>query len=139
VLTILDKYSVFDDVIMNTIKEQAMGNKKGLLYYLRSYSEYYENYPQITAVMFSYDVYRYDGTVNEKMKNIIEKRQEFVTGLIENGQKNGEIRSDISAHDLADIILGLVWSHTYKWKTFGCTFSLKEKILNSIGFILGQI
>lgn len=136
ILNILDRFCSFDDMIRNTILEQKLSHREGILFYAKSYAEYYENYPQITTVMFSYDMYRYDPEINEKMMGINRSRYEVIYEMVKGGQASGEICGEISSEDIADMIIGLLWSTTFKWKTGGCMFCLKDKILSAIGYII---
>ena len=136
ILAILEKFSEFDRRIENTILEQSMPALEGLLFYTRSYAEYYENYPQIAAVLFSYDMYRNEPETAEKMRRIVESRSRFVSGLVKAGQEAGVISSRLSHEDFADIILSLIWSLTFSWKVGGCRGSLKEKLLAGISTVL---
>ncbi|WHH60087.1 TetR/AcrR family transcriptional regulator [Petroclostridium sp. X23] len=136
ILTILERFSTFDEGIRNTIRDNNMNPKDGLNYFINSYVEYYENYPQITTVLFSFDVYRYQSDTNNKMQCIIQERQKFVDELIRKGQTIGEFKINIESKELASIILGLLWSFVFEWKMSNCSYSLKEKVLSALGRIL---
>lgn len=136
VLTLLDRFAAYDDVIMNTIIEQKMAPDEGLSYFIKSFSGYYQGYPQITTVMFSFDVFRYEEPLYQRMKKIMDTRRKFITGLIREGQISGCFSSDYDACLTADIILGMIWSTIYQWKIDNCSFDLTERIYISIKRIM---
>lgn len=128
ILTMLECFSNFDLSIYNTIIENRLDCISGISYFLNAYAEYYENYPQISTIMLSYDVFKYEKETNEKMKTILLKRREFVAGIIRDGQAAGSFSNEINCEDAAEIILGILWSLTYNWKLSDCSYSLKQKL-----------
>jgi TetR/AcrR family fatty acid metabolism transcriptional regulator len=137
ILAILDRYALFDEVIINTIKEQDMDPLQGILYFAEAYAGYYQSYPQITTVMFSFDVFRYEEETNNRMTAIMKRRSDFVAGLIERGQEQDVFDRGINAADLADVILGLIWSATYKWRLDDSKGDLKKRITEALKWMLG--
>lgn len=138
ILTILQKFSDFDKSIYNTVIEQNMSCRKGLVYFMSTYAEYYQSYPQISTVLLSYDMFKYDSITNEKMKNIINERRNLLSKIILAGQEEGGFSKRISADDAAEVILGILISTTYNWKMDNCSFSLKEKLLKVFDICIGN-
>ena len=138
VLAILERFAAFDQVIRNTINEQGMVSQEALTYYLESYAVYYQNYPQITTIMFSLDLFRYEETTNQKMMEIINSRHDFIKGIVFQGQASGIFAANVSADTLADIILGQIMSATYWWKINNSIYDLKTRITQTIQWILKQ-
>lgn len=135
---ILDKYSKFDDMIANTVVEQDMDCIQGLFYYASSYAEYFENYPQITTVMLSYDMYAYDSSTKKKMLTIIHHRLDLLKHLLKKGYLKSEIKSTLDIDELANVLHGIIWSLTYMWKLTCSTDSLKKQIIHAFNEILLQ-
>lgn len=136
ILAILDRYALFDEDITNTIKEQDMDPVQGVLYFAEAYAGYYQGYPQITTVMFSFDVFRYDKNTKDKMASIFKKRYDFVTELIKRGQEQGAFSREKTAGELADMVLGLIWSATYRWRMGNSGDDLKKRITADIKWML---
>lgn len=139
ILAILDKFSTFDEFITNTILEQKMKFHDALLYYLESYATYYQSYPQISTVLFSFDVFKYEPETNSKMQEIMDRRYEFIALLARKGVESGELDSNIEPGKLAEIALGILWSATWRWKMTGSVFNLKENIMSSIRRVIDSI
>ena len=136
VLTILNRFGSFDQTLMNTITESFMKPDEAILYFIESYATYYQNYPQIITVLFSYDVYRYDPSALEQMKAIMERRNRFIASLVEEGMKSGIFVRDHSAESDAEMLLGQLWASMYQWKLDGCKGNLKERIMMRIRWMI---
>ena len=136
VIAILDRCASFDELIKNTIIDNNFVGKEGILYFARVYAEYYQNYPQITTAMFSFDMFRYDVDLLEKMNHIVNERSKVIFDLITKGIDSQEFAVDVDKRALTDALFGVMWSTTFIWQMGGCIFDLKERILNAIKLIL---
>lgn len=136
VMAILDRYCVFDELIKNTIVDNSIEGKAGIEYLVRAYTEYYQNYPQITTAMFSFDMFRYDKELHEKMDDIINKRRDVIAGLVSEANEKGEFSRDVDIQAMTDALFGVIWSVTFMWKMEGCKFDLKERALKAVASIL---
>ena len=136
ILAIIDRYSLFDEVIKNTILDNRMKFKEGILYFTRTYAEYYQNYPQITTVMFSFDVFRYEEEANKKMNEIINGRHDLLVKYIHRGIEEKELPEDTDINVLADTIFDVIWCSTFIWKMKNCSFDLKQRMVKAIEKIL---
>ena len=138
VSSILDRYAVYDESIRCTILDNKMGCRQGILYFAKTYAEYYQSYPQITTISFSFDVFRYDKEINEKMVNTVNKRYGLILQLVSIGIERGEISSHSDCEVIADAIFSTIWSITFLWKINQCNFELKERMIKAIETILGN-
>lgn len=136
ILAILDQYALFDDVIKNTILDNNMNFNDGILYFTKTYAEYYQNYPQITTVMFSFDVFRYEEDANKKMNEIVNGRYDLIVKHILRGIEKKELPENTEVNVLADAIFDIVWCSTFTWKMKNCSFDLKERMVKAIEKIL---
>lgn len=136
ILTMLQRFSDFDHNIYNTVIEQKMKCFDGIRYLLNTYADYYQSYPQISTIMLSYDMFRYEHDTNEIMKNIIFERRRFFREIINNGQRCGEFVNEISSEGAAEMILGILLSATYNWKMENCSYSLKDKLSEMLEYCI---
>jgi TetR/AcrR family transcriptional regulator, fatty acid metabolism regulator protein len=132
ILAILDRFALFDEVIKNTILDNKMKFKEGVLYFTNAYAEYYQNYPQITTVMFSFDVFKYEETANKKMTQIINGRYDSIVRHIMKGIEKNELPEATEVNILADAIFDVIWSSTFIWKMKNCSYDLKERMIKTI-------
>ena len=82
--------------------------------------------PAITAVIFSEEIFQNDKRLSEEVYDIMNKSQKILLSFIENGQKSGVIRNDISAEQLSFTIIGALRFIVTKWRLSGFTFNLEE-------------
>ena len=136
ILTILERFAAYDEVLMNTIIEQKMQPDEGLNYFVQSLVGYYQGYSQITTVMFSFDVFRYEEDSYERMKKILGARRGFIAELIKEGQDKGLFSKEYDAYQTGDIILGIIWATVYQWKIGNSSFDLKDRVEDSIKRIM---
>ncbi|MCX7749513.1 MAG: TetR/AcrR family transcriptional regulator [Clostridia bacterium] len=136
ILAVLDYFSYFDDMIAKTISEKKYSAKDGIRFWVKSYAEYYENYPAMTAVLFVYDALKYDAALEKRFKDILEKRECTLTYLVEEGQRRLEIHKLFYSEDLTHTILGLTKSIIFKWRMNDYSFSLKDRILRAMESLL---
>ena len=136
ILSILDQFARYDSVIMNTVREQNYTPIDGIKFVIKSFAEYYENYPEITSVIFSYEMFRYEPEAINRIKEIYRIRQEFLSDLIKAAQNRGEINSKFDCWDFAILIQGFVNEMTNNWRISGCVFSLKDKLVSNTELLL---
>ena len=136
VMAILDRCASFDELIKNTIIDNKFVGKEGILYFARVYGEYYQNYPQITTAMFSFDMFRYDVDLLDKMNHIVNERSKVLFNLVAKGVENHDFPVDMDKQALTDVLFGIIWSTTFIWQMGGCMFDLKNRILKAVGIIL---
>ena len=136
VMAILDRCAAFDDLIKNTLIDNKISGKDGILYFVKAYAEYYQNYPQITTAMFSFDMFRYDIDLHERMNQIVNERMNIVFSIISKGIEVGEFPKEMDKVAFADSIFGVIWSTTFMWQMGGCSFDLKNRIMKAMEIIV---
>ena len=137
VMAILDRSALFDELIENTMIDNGIVGKEGILYFSKAYAEYFQNYPQITTPMFSFDMFRYDVDLQQRMENIINARREILFGFVVKGIENQEFPEETDPQAFTDVLFGAIWSTTFMWQMGGCTFNLKDRIMKAVTSILG--
>jgi AcrR family transcriptional regulator len=135
ILAVLEHYSQYDFDIMISAKRKENFLDK-VMFFIKAFAEYYENYPQITAITQAYDVLAYDPVLGEKIKSISRARVNFMMELLEEGKAEGKVAPDINVEKLTHIIFGSFQSICLKWRLEQNKFSLKEYILSTVDMIL---
>jgi AcrR family transcriptional regulator len=136
IIEVLRYYSQYDIQIMNTIKNNKFDSKAGIIFFINSFSEYYENYPEITSVSCSYESLLYEPEIKKEVLQIINRRLKFLITIVEEGKNRGEIKLNLDSEDIADMIIGYFNQMIFKWRVEKYRFSLKEKIANILNIIL---
>jgi AcrR family transcriptional regulator len=136
IMSIIEHFNIFDEMISNTIIENEMTSIEALEYYVRSLSGYYENYPEITTLMFSMDVYRYDEKLNNAMMEILKKRDDLIAEVVRKGQEAKELDNSISSDSLSNIIIDMLWGTIKRWKLNDCKDNLTEIAMEKLRWII---
>jgi len=133
---VLEHYCQYDDDIFHTAMMKNVSPRDALLFYIEFYAAYYENYPEITVIMQSYDLINSIPEIREDIGKIFGRRQEFMRQLIEKVKESGEIKKEADSELLTDIFssslrgICLVW----RMKSFG--FPLKKRLMNTAYMLL---
>lgn len=134
---VLDYFANFDNDLFETVVIKKLNAKDALTFVIKSYAEYYENYPPITSIFLSLEALRYVPELNEKVKQIYNNRIQFICNLVQEAIDAGIISHDIDSKILTDIIMGTFHEECRRWRTSGYNFSLKENIMLAIESIIG--
>ena len=91
--------------------------------------------PSMVSVVFSEEIFRNEPMLIDKISEVVNKNDKVLTTIILNGQKNGEIRTDIEAKHLSVIIMGTLRLFVKKWQFSAYSFNLPlegKKLVESI-------
>jgi AcrR family transcriptional regulator len=95
--------------------------------------------PSLVSVIFSEEIFRNEPMLIEKISEVIDKNDKILTSIIIDGQKNGEIRSDIEAKHLSIIIIGTLRLFVKKWQFSAYSYNLPregKKLVDSIKLLI---
>jgi AcrR family transcriptional regulator len=135
-IAVIEHFSQFDNAIMQASINKGLSPIETIRHFICAYAEYYENYPEITAIGQAYDSLMCDPELSEKVRKIIVSRSNFIVKTIRDGQENGTIQADISAELLEDLILGGTRDICLKWRIAKFSFSIKDRTLAMLDMIL---
>ena len=139
ILTILERTAVFDEGLFNTILQNNISALGSVHFFIESYTTYYESYPELITIVFSFDAYRYEQETMEMMQAIIEQREAFLCRVIEEGMADGTINQSMNASQYAKLLMGQIWSVLYHWKMNHCQGSVKQEMMLNINWILERM
>ncbi len=97
--------------------------------------------PAIAAVIFSEEIFHSESELAEMILGMMSSNKEFFQELIEKGQTDGSIRSDIRADELNIMVVGSVRYLVTVWRLSGLSFDLNEsgdKLLKSWEVMMGR-
>lgn len=95
--------------------------------------------PSLVSVIFSEEIFRNEPVLIAKIAEVIDKNDKILTTIIVNGQKTGEIRSDIEANYLSTIIMGTLRLFVKKWQFSAFSYDLPregKELINSIKLLI---
>ncbi|KAA3620467.1 MAG: TetR/AcrR family transcriptional regulator [Calditrichaeota bacterium] len=99
----------------------------------------FTQYPAITAVIFSEDIFQNEKELADEVYAIMNSSLQLILIVIKKGQNNKSIRSDISADQLSLIIVGALRLLVARWRLSGFAFDLRregDKLWGNINQIL---
>lgn len=135
-LAVLEYFGQYDDDIIEGSINRKLNPVETIRYFMEAYSEYYENYPAITAIVQLYDCLMCDFQLSDKMRAILIKRYTFILHTIKEAQKQGLIRADADSENLSDLITGGGRDICLKWRMNSHNFSLKERTVSMVDMLL---
>ncbi|MDO7786632.1 TetR/AcrR family transcriptional regulator [Desulforamulus aquiferis] len=135
-LAVLDHFSQYDEDIIQSTKIKKMSPSAAIVFFMKSFATYYENYPAITAIDQSYDVLRYDPQLEGKVKEIFNNRIGFIKDMLDKAQGAGEIAAYVNSESLSEIIYGSYSTLVLKWRINNRNFPLRERVVSTLETIL---
>ena len=95
--------------------------------------------PSLVSVIFSEEIFRNEPVLIAKISEVIDKNDKILTTIVINGQKTGEIRTDIEAKYLSTIIIGSLRLFVKKWQFSAFSYDLPregKKLIDSIKLLI---
>jgi TetR/AcrR family fatty acid metabolism transcriptional regulator len=133
---ILNRFSEFDASLENTVMENDMDPLDAITHIAEAYAGYYAGYPEIADVMFSMDIWKYDLSLDARMKEIFGNRRNLMRTLVDKAVMLGKIPGTIDAEAMAGLLSGIVISATQQWKMQGKSFDLRERVRRMLMLVL---
>ena len=133
---VLDLLSVYDNDLFKSARLKKMRPREAILFYIDSYSVYFQNYPAITALTQAYDVLRYEAILSGKVKSMLLNRNEFFSEMIEEARTTEKLPINMESDSLAGIIISTVTGICLMWRLCGYSFSLRDKTADDINKLL---
>ncbi len=91
--------------------------------------------PPYALVILSDGLYKNEKSLHEKIFKIMQKARATFISMIEEGQKAGEIRTDIASDQIAFVIMGSVRLKVNQWSISGFSFDLQKRGVELINTI----
>ena len=136
ILAVLEYFSQYDQAIFESLGLKEFKPIEAITYFVEVYVTYYENYPEITAIILSYEGLMHEVELSAVVKRIFTKRVNTIQSLIEDAQRQKEIPKDVDTESLADLIIGLERVVILRWRLENYNFSLKEHTLTALKMLL---
>jgi TetR/AcrR family transcriptional regulator, fatty acid metabolism regulator protein len=136
ILGVLDYFSQFDNAIYNSVIQKEISSRDKVYEYVKSFMEYYEGYPAITAILLSCEILSHEEVAKEKIASILNERFDNMISLIEESQNNSEITKNINSRELALVIVGYCNQVILDWRMHSFNHSFKEEVLNTVNTLL---
>lgn len=89
--------------------------------------KHFSKFPALIMVIFAETSFQNNSILSKAVKLIMDQMHKMVIQIIEDGQQEGSIRDDISANQLATIIMGSMRITVLRWKLSNFEFNLIEE------------
>jgi len=78
--------------------------------------EHFSNHPAIVMVIFAETSFQYEEKLSIAVHNILINKKERVVSIIQQGQKDSSIRSDVDQNQLASVFMGSMRFTILQWR-----------------------
>lgn len=136
ICAVLDHFSQYDEAIIESVKNKDLTPGEAILCFMESYVSYYENYPEITAVIHAFDSLMTQSEFRDKVERIYSNRNGFIKFLLDQAKELGVFYPEVDTDDLSDVIIGTEKGINLKWRMSQYSFSLKEQTLSTLRMVL---
>lgn len=134
---IIEEYASYDEKIINTIKESGLIGKTAIEFYVKRFAELYQNYSEITTVMFSMDLYQYNENSKKRMQEIVNRRINFLNSIIKGNEVDMSHLNKFDSKEIASLINGIIISQVYEWRMMNKSFPLDERLISFVSRLIG--
>jgi AcrR family transcriptional regulator len=83
--------------------------------------------PIIAAVIFSEEIFQNEKQLSETVFSIMSDNSNTFLEIIKNGQDKGELRNDVPAEQLSNMLMGAIRLLITRWRLSGFAFDLKSE------------
>ena len=128
--SIIEEYVSYDRKIMDTIKQSNLTGNDAVLFYAKRFSELYQNYSELTTIMFSMDLYQYNPKTKKRMQEISLTRLSFLESII------CENKSQFTKKEMASLVNGIIFSQVFEWRMMEKNYSLEERLMSLLVKVL---
>jgi len=125
-LAILSMFEVYirDNNTRGTSKSASSLNNLNEIF--KQHFDTFSKNRALASVVFAEEIFQNDKRLAEKIFSIMEANFKIIKTVIEEGQKNNEIRTDIEAEQLTLIIMGSLRLIIKKWTLSNYHFEIKD-------------
>ncbi|MCX7821341.1 MAG: TetR/AcrR family transcriptional regulator [Brevinematales bacterium] len=116
----------FEDIARDTLRLANKFNKsiEKLRFIFKTRAENFVRNPGFVILILSEEIFPPDPMLTEKIKNIMLMNKDNIEKIIQDGQKNGEIRNDIDKETLFYMVVGSFRFMITRWRLMNFSFDL---------------
>ncbi|MCF7920980.1 MAG: TetR/AcrR family transcriptional regulator [Candidatus Cloacimonetes bacterium] len=125
ILAILDSFQKISAFVLTETEQEELSSIQKIEKFLFDRYARFSADPAATRVMFSEGIFQDEEKFSRKMLEIMHQHAFTMQTIITNGQKDGEIRTDVPARELFRIIFGSMRLLVNQWCLSDFNFDLK--------------
>jgi AcrR family transcriptional regulator len=140
-LTILDNFkqmAAMLSAIVPTVGETAFDK---ISFIFSKIIQLFIESPSYVSVIFSEEIFKNDLQLKSKIVEVLNQNEQTIENIIHTGQKNGDVRTDISSNNLALIVMGSLRFLVKQWDIKEHRENLiqeGDQLLNSLKLIISK-
>ena len=89
--------------------------------------KHFTKFPAVIMVIFAETSFQHDSQLSKTVSGIMLQKNKMVSEIIQSGQKEGSIRTDIAPEQLANMIMGSMRFVILKWRLSNFDFDLIQE------------
>ncbi len=123
-LGILAVFRENKEAILDAIQAESDSPIKQLKALFEKRFRYFNSHPAVASVIFSEDFFRNDARMSQMVYEIMKTNQAVIAQIVEAGQKANEIRTDLSAKQMAFTLSAALRLIVTQWRLSEFNFDL---------------
>lgn len=127
VLAILEFFKTNTAQLLEQVEQLQLSPLEKIVIIFRNRFKIFQEKPSLAAVIFSEEIFQNDQRLSSLVYEIMNFSLHTIVVLIEQGQKDGSIRSDIDKEDLAMIMVGGLRLLVTRWRLSKWGFDLQDR------------
>jgi AcrR family transcriptional regulator len=105
----------------------SMGSIEKIEYVYESHITRFRNNPALVSILFAEEIFKNERELSERTKKILDINHNNFRNIIEEGQKEKEIRDDLTADQLAMVALATIRLCVKQWELSNYTIDLSQE------------
>lgn len=138
-VAILDNFKEMAEFLSVMMSELEISAVEKISFMFEKMVDMFTETPALVSVIFSEEIFKNEEILKNKIIEILNKNETTIENLLLKGQKNNEVRTDISEKSLALLTMGSLRLMVKRWELNNYNFNLKKEgkiLIESINKIL---
>lgn len=124
IYTIMDYFDHYSRDVCEKIENPDLNALDRIDLFFQNRYRFFFDHPELTKVMFSEEAFQYDTQLSQKIMHVMHQHREVLLKIIEQGQKEGSIRTDISFDHLFHLVIGSMRLLVDRWCFSNFSFNI---------------
>ncbi len=134
-VAVLDSFKHQNKLIHENVPKESESAFQHLTRSIEMIMNRFNKYPAMSAVIFSEEIFQNQNELSLMISNIMNTTIGFFTNLLEKGQDDGSVRSDIGIDELSIVVMGSIRHIVTVWRLSGFSSNLIDsgnKLIKSL-------
>lgn len=127
IITMLKYLAADMDKRFNACLANVEGSESQLKELFNNQFEFFKKNPHFLVAIFSDGLLEESKNINTAITEIMAVKKKYLLQIIKQGQKDKTFTSNLSAEELAHIVMGSLRLHILQWRMTGYAFDIKQK------------